>query len=99
MATIIETEAQSPAEAAPKKRARFTSSYKLPRLPADEARRQGEITIFALNALGRDAALEFLNGHDEELGGRPLHLATASASGFEAIKTAISARIPAITAA
>ena len=99
MATIIENEAQSPADAAPKKRARFTSSYKLPRLPADEARRQGEITIFALNALGRDAALIFLNNHDEELGGRPLHLATASVAGFESIKTAISVRTRAIAAA
>ncbi|PZU11320.1 MAG: hypothetical protein DI606_11255 [Sphingobium sp.] len=99
MATKIENEAQSPAETAPKKRARFTSSYKMPRLPADEAKRQGEITIFAFHALGRDAALVFLNNHDEELGGRPLHLATASVAGFESIKTAIGARQRAIAEA
>ncbi|WP_093020363.1 hypothetical protein [Sphingobium sp. YR768] len=64
------------------------------KLPADQAQRQGRITLSAWDALGREAALQFLNSHDDALDGRPLDVATASADGFEAIQLAITARTP-----
>jgi hypothetical protein len=69
----------------------------LPKLPVDQAQRQGRITFLALNALGRDGALLFLNSHDGALGGRPLDLATATVKGFDAIACAIAAQMPATT--
>lgn len=52
------------------------------RLAPDIARRQGDITRLAFTLLGREAAIEFLNSENAELGARPLDLAIASESGW-----------------
>jgi uncharacterized protein (DUF2384 family) len=51
------------------------------RLAPANARRQGDITRLAFVLLGREAAIEFLNADNTELGARPLDLAIASESG------------------
>lgn len=56
------------------------------RLAPDSARRQGDITRLALTLLGREAAIEFLNGEHAELGARPLDIAIASESGCALIE-------------
>lgn len=59
-------------------------------LPADAARRQGQVTHLAFLALGgRDATVEFLNVPDADLGGRPLDVAVASAEGAARVTAAI----------
>lgn len=64
------------------KRRMFRSSS-APRLNADQAKRQGDITTLAFTRLGgREPALAFLNDHHSALDGRPLDLAMASAEGF-----------------
>jgi len=68
-----------------------------PRLGADDARRQGEITRLAFQRLGREGAITFLNSDNAELGTRPLDLATASASGFASVAAALG-RLPAPSA-
>lgn len=50
-------------------------------LQADQATRQGSIACCAFLALGKDSAIEFLNTHHDQLGGRPIAIATASAAG------------------
>lgn len=54
-------------------------------MPADEARRQGDISRLAFVALGKDAAIAFLNTDNPRLGGRPIGIATASADGELAV--------------
>lgn len=67
-------------------------------LPRDDAKRQGDISQLAFLTMGgRDAAVEFLNGENAALGGRPLALATASAEGFEQVAAAIRALVPGAT--
>ena len=51
------------------------------RLAPASARRQGDITRLALTLLGRERAMDFLNGESGELGARPLDLAIASEEG------------------
>ena len=56
------------------------------RLAPDSARRQGDITRLAFTLLGREAAIEFLNNENTELGARPLDLAIASESGCAVVE-------------
>jgi uncharacterized protein (DUF2384 family) len=80
----------APEEAAPA--ARNVMSWgrrRLPHLPADQAKRQGEITQLAFLLLGREAAIGFLNTPHAELGGRPLDLATASDDGRDSVEAEI----------
>jgi len=70
----------------------FRNRFSLPRLTRDEAGRQGRITQFALLSLGQAKAITFLNGHDDELAGRPLTVATQSPEGFAAVEKIIMAR-------
>jgi len=56
-----------------------------PALPREQAVRQGEISRLAFLSLGRERAIEFLNGSHEALGGRPLDLATDSEEGASAV--------------
>ena len=56
------------------------------RLAPDSARRQGDITRLAFTLLGREAAIEFLNSENTELGARPLDLAIASESGCAVVE-------------
>lgn len=67
---------------------RFQRS-KAPKLDAEQARRQGEITQLALLLLGREKAIEFLNSENAELGARPLDLAIASAKGRDSVEAAL----------
>lgn len=55
--------------------------------------RQGRASRLAFQRLGgRDAALAFLNAHDDGLGGRPLDVAGASPEGLAAVEALIAAR-------
>ncbi|MHA6721177.1 hypothetical protein ACX40Y_17220 [Sphingomonas sp. RS6] len=73
-------------------RKQFRSKFGMPRPSPDSLERQSRVTLLAWNLLGGDAAIAFLNSHDEALGGRPLDLAVASAHGCEAVEQAITAR-------
>lgn len=59
------------------------------RLTATASRRQGETTRMAIMVLGREAAIEFMNTHDEALGGRPIDLAIASDEGRVRVELAL----------
>lgn len=59
------------------------------RLAPDLAKRQGEIAHMAFLALGRDAALAFLNTEHAGLGGRPLDVATESDAGRDNVEAEI----------
>lgn len=54
---------------------RFKPNRKLRRFPAEIARRQSGVTELAFLLLGRDKALDFLNGEHAALGGKPIDLA------------------------
>jgi uncharacterized protein (DUF2384 family) len=54
--------------------------------PPEQAARQGEITRLAFLLLGREQAIDFLNGDHAGLGGRPLALATASDAGRASVE-------------
>lgn len=85
------------ADAAAPARARTNNYFRKNRtpLPRDDAKRQGDISQLAFLTMGgRDAAVEFLNSDNAELGGRPLALATASAEGYEQVAAAIRALAP-----
>jgi uncharacterized protein (DUF2384 family) len=72
---------------------RFRNRFAEKRLSADGAERQGRVTKLAWEKLGGTAgAVDFLNNHDDALGGRPLDIAVASAAGLEAVEQAIAAR-------
>lgn len=62
------------------------------RLTPAASRRQGETTRMAMLLLGREAAIEFMNTHDESLGGRPIDLAIASDEGRSRVELALSDR-------
>ena len=65
---------------------RFRKSIRRTRMPADQARRQGEIVALAFTRLGgRDPALDFLNAHNDALDARPLDVASESDEGFEQV--------------
>lgn len=70
----------------------FRHRKSLPKMAPEGAERQGRIALLAWNRLGGDAAIKFLNTHDDDLGGRPIDLAIASAAGCEAVERAIAAR-------
>ncbi|WP_121117244.1 antitoxin Xre/MbcA/ParS toxin-binding domain-containing protein [Croceibacterium ferulae] len=79
----------SPAAAAPRRGPVRFRRADAPRLGADDARRQGDITRLAFQRLGREGAISFLNTDNAELGTRPLDLATSSATGFASVEAAI----------
>lgn len=59
----------------------------------DAAARQGQIAQRAFLTLGnRDAAVAFLNTHDETLGQRPIDAAVASAEGLTAAERLLADR-------
>jgi hypothetical protein len=61
------------------------------RLSPDEAQRQGAAARHAWSAFqDKDRVVAFLNGHDEELGGRPIDLAVASDAGLARVTDAIN---------
>jgi hypothetical protein len=74
-------------------RKKFVRRFASPSLPAGAVERQGRVVSLAWAALrDRDAALAFLNAHDEELGGRPIDLAVAGPEQMAAVEAAIAAR-------
>lgn len=88
-----ESTGDAPTETAETSRRPFRKAFTRERMPVERAERQGRITTLAWQLLGgRDAAMAFLNHHDETLGGRPLDLAVASAEGCAAVEQAIHAR-------
>lgn len=61
---------------------------------ADAATRQGRAATLAWEGFGdRDAAVAYLNTADDALGGRPIDIAIASASGLTAVETSIATRV------
>lgn len=82
--------AAAPAEAlrAPQKR-RFVKAV---RMPAEEARRQSHVVQTAWTTFAdRESAMAFLNSDHDELGGRPLEVATTSDEGLEAVERVLAA--------
>lgn len=71
---------------------RQKKAAKEPSLSAEQARRQSDVTRAAFVALGQREAITFLNGHSEDLGGRPLDVAIGSAAGFSAVEQLLQAR-------
>lgn len=70
---------------------RFRKSIRRTRMPADQARRQGEIVALAFTRMGgRDPALDFLNAHNDALDARPLDVASESDEGFEKVAALIA---------
>jgi uncharacterized protein (DUF2384 family) len=88
------TPAAAPAEPAARPGAmKFRRKYTTVRLTPDQATRQGQVATSAFRHFGgRDAAMAFLNDHDETLGGRPLDLAIASAEGLALVEAAMVER-------
>ncbi|MEP9400374.1 hypothetical protein [Sphingomonas sp. VNH70] len=69
----------------------FTRKFQSVRLTPEQADRQGRIATGAFRHFGdRDRAMAFLNGHDDDLGGRPLDLAIASPEGLAACEAALT---------
>lgn len=72
---------------------KFRRKYTTVRLTPEQATRQGQVATGAFRHFGdRDAAMAFLNDHDEALGGRPLDLAIASAEGLALVEAAMAQR-------
>lgn len=84
----------APAEPTPRPGAmKFRRKYTTVRLTPEQASRQGQVATSAFRRFGeRDAAMAFLNAHDEALGGRPLDLAIASAEGLATVEAAMAER-------
>lgn len=61
-----------------------------PRLSSESARRQGDVTRLAMLVLGREAAIDFMNGDNPSLGGRPIDLAVASEDGRRQIEAELA---------
>ncbi len=72
---------------------RFRRKFTTVRLTPEQASRQGQVATTAFRVFGeRDAAVAFLNTHDDALGGRPLDLAIASAEGLATVEAAMTSR-------
>lgn len=70
----------------------FARRNDTPKLSASEAERQGRAVRTAIRLLGSAAALEFLNGFDAALQGRPIDLAVASDHGLKAVEALLATR-------
>ncbi len=82
-------------ETAPKRpvTTQFRRKFTTVRLTPEQMSRQGQVATSAFRLFGeRDAAMAFLNGHDEALGGRPLDLAIASADGLALVEATMATR-------
>jgi hypothetical protein len=62
-----------------------------PKLTPEAAARQGEVTTLAFKVLGRDQAIAFLNGHNDELAGRPIDIVVESTEGAARVTSVIEA--------
>lgn len=83
-------EAEPPAEAEADVKPvtkRFRRRFDTVRLTPEAAERQGRAARLAWESFGsREAAIAFLNTHDEALGGRPIDLAVASVAGLASVE-------------
>ena len=57
-----------------------------PKLAIDAVRRQGAITRLALETLGKDDAIAYLNAERAQIGGKPLDLATSTEDGYKSVE-------------
>jgi hypothetical protein len=78
----------------PVKPLRFRSSSSRPQISREAAAREGSILRAAVAALGLQGAQAFLNGHNDQLDGRPLAIAASSVEGYVAVSAAISTITP-----
>ena len=70
---------------------KFKRSRQMPKMPPENAKRQGAITTLAFTQFGdRDLAVAFLNDHHRALDARPLDIASASSEGFERVSSLIA---------
>ena len=68
------------------RRAPFKSRAQKAKLPADAAKRQGDIATLAFLTLGsRDSAVAYLNAENSDMGGRPLAVATETDEGWQKV--------------
>lgn len=66
---------------------RFRRPFNAPRLDPEAAVRQGKVANLAFEKFKDFAKVkEFMNTHDDTLGGRPIDLAVASAEGLAAVQ-------------
>lgn len=72
----------------------FRSMSSQPQISREAAAREGAILRAAVTALGLQGAQAFLNGHNDQLDGRPLAIAASSAEGYNAVSAAIIAITP-----
>lgn len=71
----------------------FSSRTRLPKAAPDVVARQAKLTLLAFQAHdARDEALAFLNGHRDELGGRPIDIAGQTEAGLAAATALVPAR-------
>lgn len=81
----------TPVADAEKPRRMFKPRATTPRLPPDQARRQGLVARDAWAALGgREAVMVFLNTPHPELGSRPIDLAVDSDAGLERVRAILN---------
>jgi hypothetical protein len=74
----------------PVRKAFVSRAARIPML-ADAAARQGRAATIAWEAFGdRDTAVAYLNTRDDALGGRPIDIAIASASGLTAVEASVT---------
>jgi hypothetical protein len=74
----------------------FRKKHEGPRLSREEAERQGHAARIAWETFSQPgAAVAFLNTFHDQLGGRPIDIAIASAAGLRAVQLAIAAAAPA----
>jgi hypothetical protein len=85
---IQDNDAPAPEEAAERPSyKRFRRPFNAVRLDPDAAARQGKLASLAYDKFKDFARVkEFMNAHDETLGGRPIDLAVASDEGLAAIE-------------
>lgn len=60
-----------------------------PQISREAAAREGSILRVAVEALGLQGAQAFLNGHNDQLDGRPLAIAAGSSEGYDAVSATI----------
>ena len=76
----------APAESGRPQYKRFRRPFNAVRLAPDAAARQGRAASVAYDKFKDFAKVkEFLNAHNDALGGRPIDLAVESAAGLEAV--------------
>lgn len=93
MSGALPTAAAQPTGHEPRKHTqRFRRAANAVVLSADQRRRQAAVMTLAWKMLGeREAVMSFFNAHSEELGGRPLDLATDSDAGLARVEAALRA--------